>query len=283
MKRLFLLIIFMGFFTTPTFAYCNYQNQCATSPYANPNAGMVFADATGANNFVETFANSLIKNELKKATNQDFEVAIKVFGLNELLQGQFKSLTVSGKDIEIEGFHFSSIKAQTLCPYNRIDINTKPVSIKENLVLGVSAELTAQNLKDTLDYSNYSYQFSKIDVSDLGLSAFRVYSPTIEVKDGKLYFTINATPVGYKPMDISIGANINASKGRLLTSQVEFINMYTGFELTQFSKLLGKYENLNFKFKLIGNKESELQVEDIKINGDKIYLNGTIFIPKTTL
>jgi len=284
LKILILLTILMGVFASPTFAACNYLNRCAESPYKSQNLGQSFANATGANTLVENFAQNIIQSELKKATNQDFQVAIKILGVQELFEGKFKSLTVTGKNIEIEGFHFTSLKVQTLCDFNHVNVNSRPITLKQNMVLAFSTEFSSADLRNTIEYKNYSEEFSKINLSRVGISSFRVYSPTIDIRNGKLYFTINATHIGLnKPMDIAIGADIKALCGRVVTSKIDFVNLYTGFDLTQFSELLSTLNNLNFPVKLGNNQKAEVQIQTINIVGDKIFINGLIFIPKSSI
>lgn len=283
MKKLF-LIIFIAFFAAPTYAACNYMNYCATSPYTVQNPAQAIADATGTTALIENLAKDMIKNELKKATGQNFDVDIKVFGLSELLQGKFKSLTITGNNVEIEGFHFTSIKLQTLCDYNYIDIKSSPIAPRENMVLSVAIEASAADLRNTIEYKDYSSRFSRINLSQIGISSFKVYSPTIDIRGGKLYFTINAKPIGnYPPMDIAIGANLRAQNARIVASQVDFINLYTGFDLTKFSSLLGNITSLTFPVRLIGNKTSEIQIQSVNLVGDRAYINGIVFIPKSSI
>jgi len=281
-KKLILLFVLVFLITTPVFAACDYMNLCPSSPYGKtPSAAKKFADATGATSWVENFAQNLIQTELKKATNQDFQATVKIFGTQELLDGQFKSLEISGKNIEIEGFHFTSLKIQTLCDFNHINISSRPITIKQNMVLAVSAEISGADLRNTIEYKDYSAAVSKTNVTQLGISSFRVYSPTIIIKDNKLYFTINATPKGpYPPMDIAIAANIKAQGGRVVTSRIDYVNLYTGFDLTQLSNLANTLDNLNFPISLKNNQKGEVQIQNINIAGDRIFANGLIFLPK---
>lgn len=282
MKRFFLLVSFILFFTAPVFATCDYLNRCpAYYPNVSSNLAQFFSNATGTTYLAEQFAQNMIKQELAKATNQIFEVNVKAFSLEDLFEGKFKSLTVTGSNIELGGIYLSSLKIQTLCNFNSVDIKSRPIKLRENAVLGVWVEFSAQDLRNSIEYGNHSQEVSKIDLSGLAISSFRVYSPTINIENGKLYFTINAKPMGpYKPMDISIGADIKVQDGNVISSKIDMINLYSGFNLTQFSNSLNPINYLKFPINLSGTQKAEVQIQDVNIVDNRAFLHAMIFIPK---
>jgi len=198
-----------------------------------------------------------------------------------LLGGKFKSLELSGKDVVVQGFHFSSLKLKTMCDFNSVDINSKPIKSRENMVVGVWAELTAADLINTIQYGDYFNKVNSANLTDIGLSSYRVYPNTINVENGKLYFTINAIPIkAYKPFDIAVGADLKVQNGNMVTSKIDLINLYTGFDLTQFSDFLAAINNWRFPLSLTGKDLSELQIQNIHIEGNRIFIDAVIIIPK---
>lgn len=283
MTKIILIVSLIIFCTLPTFASCNYMEYCPARKINNPSQiGDFFSDKTGANFLAEQFVNNLIKNELKKYTNQDFNVDLKAFSLNDLLSGDFKSLTITGSNLSIQGIHISSLKIQTLCDFNSIDIKQNPVKLKENMVLGVWAEFSAEDLRNTFSNEIYAKGFNKADLSPIGLHSCKIYPSTIGIADRKLYFTINALPVWkYSPFDIAICADVMVRDGKVIKSQINLINLFTGFDLTKFSNWLNPIQYMNFPLNLL-NTTARVQIQDINISEDnKIFLNGVIFIPKS--
>ena len=278
MKRLILSAILMISFATPTLAYCNYPAYCAPVPYSLANT----SDIMGSTELVEKFAQSMIKNVIRMYTNQDSFVEVKLFNLQELLNGKFKSLLVMVNNIEIGGIHLSAARVQTLCEFNHIDIKSRPARMVENSVVAVAAEASASDLRNTIEYKNFSDKFSRLNLSELGIASFRVYSQTIDVRDGKLYFTINAKQIGStQPIDIAVRADIKAQGGRIITAQVDFINLNTSFDLLRSTSLLNGINDLNFPVTSKNKKIAEVQVQSLNLSGDKIYINGIILLPKT--
>lgn len=281
-NKLILLISLIAFSIAPSFAACDYINRCpASNSNISSSASQFLSNATGSTFFAEQFAQNIIASELKKATGQNFEVTLKAFSIEDLLKGVFKSLTITGNNIVVQGFHFSSIKIQTMCGFNSVDINSKPIKIRENMVLDFTVELSGSDIKNTVEYGDYLNIINKADLSSIGIISFKLLPSTISVENNKLYFTINATPhPPYKPLDISISADIKVQDERLVSSKIEFINLYTGFELSQYTDLINSLNNLIFPISIFGNDKSEVQIKNINIVGSKIFINGMVFIPK---
>jgi len=277
----------MVLFAAPASAVCNYLDNCPTLPSnLASRASQFFSNATGTNFVLENFVQGTISRELEKYTKQKFNVDVKLFGLKELLEGKFKSITISANNVAIEGIHFSSLKIQTLCGFNQVNLNSKPIKPKENLVIGIWAEFSENDLRQSIEYKDYSQAVSKIDLSEIGISAFSVYSQTINIENNKLYFTINATPTGpYKPMNIDIAANLKVQDAQIKTSQFNFINLYSGFDLTKTANLFNSLNNLIFPIDLYGKNQakSQLQIMNLEIRDNRIFVDGIVFIPKSSV
>jgi hypothetical protein len=277
MKKL-ILILFILIFAKPVFATCRYENFCPQNPKTSSDFEQVLSQASGSNFVAEQFVNNYIKQELKKATEQDFNVDIKAFSVSDLLAGKFRSLSVGGQNIKLQGFYFSSLQLSTVCQFNYIDFKTqKP---KENMVLNFKTEISGEDLKNSFKYGGYAQQFNSTDFSPLGLSSCRIYPDTISISGGRIFFTINSAPYGnYKPFDISVAADINVAEGKVITSQISFINIYAGFDLTKFSNWLNPKQYMSFPTNILGNN-AQVHIQDIKLVGDRAYVNAFIIIPK---
>lgn len=281
-KRMILLTFLIVSFAMPTNAACDYLNMCPVyrENLTSKTAGF-FSKATGSNFLAEQIAQNLIESELKKATGQNFRAKITATTAGDLIGGKFKSLEITGKDIVLNGVYLSSVTIKTLCDYNSIDIGAKPTKFRENTVLDISTEISTEDLRNTIEYGGYGAKISRANLSDIGMATFTPYSSTIEIKDSKLYFSGNAVPTGpFLPLDIYVGADVRVNQGKIETSRIEIINLYTEFDLTSVANFVQNLNNLNYTIDLLGNTQSKLQIQNINILGNKIFLNGTIFIPK---
>lgn len=273
MKKIYIITCLMLLLSTRAFAACDYMNRCPEAPS--------FSKMLQTPPFIESFAQNIVKTQLKNATGLDFDVLLKSFTIADLFNGKFSSLTLSGKNIIIQGFHFSSLTIRTLCPFNSIDINSRPIKTRENMVVGVWAEVSAADLINTISYGDYLSKANSANLSKLGIASYNIYPSTINVENGKLYFTIYATPIGpYKPLDISVEADLHAKDGNIVASKINLVNLYTGFDLTQFSDFLSAINNLRFPIDLGTREKSEVQIKNIHIVGSRIFIDAMIFVPK---
>lgn len=284
MKKLILVLSFIVFFASPTFANCNYLGKCPQySPNKIEKASQFFSNTFGTTSLAENFAKNVIEKELKQATNQDFNVDIQAFSLSELIEGKFKSLSIIGNNIVLEGLHLSSLKIQTLCDFNHIDIRKKPLKLKENMVLGFWAEISDEDLRNTLQTKAYLDKLSHISLYDVGIASYEIYPSTININDGNIYATIK----GYirnqiLPVDIATAFNINVKDEKVITSKMSFINLFSKFDMSKYTNSISPTKYMNFPINLYGNQEAEVQIVDLSISGNKILLHGMIFLPKTS-
>lgn len=285
MKKIVILFITLISLISPGFAYCDYMGMCPQlTPEISSSTAQMLSNATGSNFLTEQIVQGIFKNELKKYTGNDFEVTIKALAVNDLLNGKFKSLEIKGNNVAISGIHFSSIKLKTLCPYNHININSKPITVKQNAVIGLWAEMNAQDIIQSLSYQDYLNEVNKIDLSEVGINAFKVHPETIKIENNKLYFTISAKSSGwYKFVDIPVVATIKVQSGNILSSRFEFLNLDTGFDVTSLPKLNGSLNNLQFELPIFGKNlpQAKIQILDIIFSGNKIYFYAMGLIPRT--
>ena len=78
---------------------------------------------------------SAIERALKKEINSKFDVKIQNFYGVSLLGGNFGNVNVKSDNIFYNGFYFSSFNAQTVCPYNSVDVSNDSVVFRENMIL----------------------------------------------------------------------------------------------------------------------------------------------------
>lgn len=283
MKKLVLLLSLILISTNAAFASGNYYNRCPQpqNQQKASSAARFLSNASGSTFIAEQIGQSVIKKELKKATGADFNVDLKAFSASDLLNGTFKSLNITGKNVIIDGNYISSINAQTLYDYNSVNYKSNPMKFNQNMGLNVSLELTDSDLKNTLIHGGVLDGLNKINLSGFGITFFKIDNSTIEIKDGKLYFTINASAFGIpRPFDVVVCADIKIENGKIVTSKIDLINLFTVFNLGDYTYLLNKLDPLTYTVDLLGNPKTELNIQKFQIVGDRIFLNGIVFFPK---
>lgn len=285
MKRLVLILGLMIFCSTQAYALCDYSTMCPANPYDLSSRGcQITSRITGMTFLAEKIAQCIIRGQLKKATKEKFKVEMKSYSANDLLYGRFKSLKISGKNLEIDGVYLTSLEARTLCDFNYVELDKNSIKFKENMVMGFSTEISNPDLKKTIQSGGYLDMINKVNLSCFGITFFKLDSADVQVKNNKLYFTIKVTsPMSEKPLNIAIRSDLKVEEGRIVVTKIDFMNLYTVIDLSKITYLLNAINPLTLSIDVLNNKNSKMSVQDINIIDDKIVIKGSIFIPKNTV
>ncbi|MFA7659513.1 MAG: LmeA family phospholipid-binding protein [Candidatus Gastranaerophilaceae bacterium] len=284
MKKLVLIFVLMVFCSTQAFAVCDYSAMCASKAYDLSSRGcQVTSRVTGMTFLAEKIAQSIIKRELRKETKEKFNVEMKSYSANDLLHGRFKSLKISGKNLEIDGVYLSSFEAKTLCDFNYVELNKKTLKFRENMAMEFSIVISDTDLRKTIQSVGYLDMLNKVNLSGMGITFFKLSGADVRLKNNKLYFTIKVTsPISAKPLDIVVRSDLKVEDGNIVMTKVDFANLFTVIDLSKAAYLLNALNPLTFSTEILNNKNSEMSVKSVDIIGDKVFIKGTVFIPKNT-
>lgn len=282
MKKLVLVIGLMIFCSSQVFAACDYSYMCPSQPYDLSSKGcQLTSKFTGMTFLAEKIAQSIIKKELKKATKEKFKVELKSYSANDLVHGRFKSLKISGKNLDIEGVYLSSLEIATLCDFNYIELGKNSIKFKENMVFGFSTEISNADLKKTIQSSGYLDMLNKTNLSAFGITFFKLEGADVQIRNNKLCFTIKVTtPMSTNPIPIMVRSNLKVEEGNIVLTKIDLANPFTVIDLSKATYLLNAINPLTFSIDILNNKNSKMSVEDVDIAGNKIIIKGNIFIPK---
>lgn len=286
MKKLVLIVgivlSLLLFYSEKSFAACDYSYKCAPQAYDLTSKKSQFVSKiTGMNFLAEKIAQIIIKGQLKKATKEHFKVEIKSYSASDLLQGRFKSLEISGKNLEIDGAYLSSLNIKTLCDFNYIELNQKSIKFKENMVMGFSTEISNTDLNKTINSSGYLDMLNKTNLSAFGITFFKLEGADVQIKNNKLYFTIKVTsPISSKPLPVTVSSDLKVEDGDIVMTKLHFVNICTVMDLSKIAYIINAINPLTFSMNILNNKDSKMRIQNVDIIGDKIIIKGDIFIPK---
>lgn len=284
MKNFLLLLSLIVFFEIPTFANCNYVGFCA--PYAynlSSKRGQTISMRLGATSLSEKIAQFKIREELKKATKQNFNVSVKSYSLQDLLRGRFKSITISGKNLNIKGAYLTSLDLKTLCDFNYVQFDKNPIKFKENMIIGFTTTISDEDLLKTMQSSGYLDKLNCVNVHGCGITFFKLSGAGVDIKNNKLYFKIKVTSqlLLEKPLDIEMSTDLNAKNGRIVLTKIDLKNVVKGVDLSKVANQLNSINPLTFSLDVLENKNTKMCINNVKIIKNKIIINGNIFIPKS--
>lgn len=289
MKKTHILLILLAIYATvivsvAAFANCNYLNYCPKQILkSKSNVGQIVSLRTGATFLSEKIAQARIKYELKKATKQNFTVSVKTFSILDLLQGRLKSITISGKNINVNGVYLTSIELKTLCDYNHVQFNKKPIRFKENMVVGFSTVIADTDLMKTMESSGYLNKLNCVNVHGCGITFFKLSGAGVNIQKNKLNLKIKITSqlLLEKPLDVNLSTDLKAENGRIVLTKINLGNLAKGVDLSNVANQINKINPLTFSLNILENKNTKMCIQTAKIDGNTIKVSGNIFIPRT--
>lgn len=283
MKKI-LILIFVLFITSPAFAVCNYTNRCAPKAYdLSSRGGQIFSTASGMTFASEQLAQFIIGKELKKATKESFKVRVKSYSAMDLAHGRFKSMVISGKNLDIDGIYLSSLSLKTLCDFNYVDLSSKDIKFKENIVMGFSTEISETDLRKTMQSSGYLDMLKNINLSAFGVTFFKITGADVKINNNKLYMIVKISSQLFltkAPTDVIVGTDIKVEEGRIVLTKIDLVNLFTRIDLSKMTYLLNAINPLTFTTDILNNKKTQTSIQSVDIIGNKILIGGQIFIPK---
>lgn len=286
MKKILLLISFITFTVIPSFASCNYESFCAPHAYdLSSQKGQLISMRLGATSLSEKIAQFRIEKALKKITKQKFDVSVKSYSIQDLLQGRFKSITISGKNLNFNGVYLTSLKLKTLCDFNYVQFDENPMKFKENMIIGFSTVISDEDLRKTMKSSGYLDKLNCVNVQGCGITFFKLSGAGVDIKNNKLWFKVRVTSqlLLEKPLDVQMSTDLNAKNGRIVLTKIDLKNVVKNVDLSKVANQLNSINPLTFSLEILENKNSKMCINNVKIVGNKILINGNIFISKTEM
>ena len=270
----------------PAFAVCDYSNFCHEQAYdLSSKMGQAISRGTGATFLAETVAQSIIKKELKNATKQNFNVSVKSYSFKDLYQGRFKSMKISGNNLDIEGVYLTSLELKTLCSFNYIERYGDSIKFKENMAMGFSTEISDVDLTKTMKTKGYLDKLNCVNVEGCGVTFFKLSGASVNIKNNKLYFKVRVTSQLFlvKPLDLVIATDLKVEDGRIVLTKIDFGKLPKGIDLSKVAYNLNAMNPLAFSIDVLENENTKMCIKNVNIVGDRIIVNGDVLIPKNTV
>lgn len=281
MKKFLLVLGLVIFISTPVFAVCDYSQMCAQPYDLSSKGARVTSNITGMTFLADRIADFIIKGQLKKATKEKFKVDMQSFSVSDLKNGRFKSLKISGKNLDIDGTYITRLEAHTLCDFNYVQLDKKSIKFKENMVMAFSTEVSSADLQKTVKSTGYLEKLNSTNLSAFGITFFKLEGADVQIKNNKLYFTIKVTtPLSSTPIPVVVRSGVKVEEGNIVLTKLDFVNPFSVIDLSKATYLLNAINPLTFSIDILNNKDSKIKIQTVDIVGDKIMVNGMIFIPK---
>ncbi|MBQ8847511.1 MAG: hypothetical protein IJ003_01035 [Candidatus Gastranaerophilales bacterium] len=285
-KIILLLILFNLSFCAKAYDYSSF---CAPEPISKNISGNILS-LIGLNFLSKNIIESQITHAVKKELNSKIKINLDNFYGVNILSGKFKSLEATSKEFNFDGFYFSNLKVNTVCPYNYVSIKNKELVFMENMALKYSTEITQDNIDKIINSSFYQNLIDKMNSNKIISKAIKIQNSNIQIKDNDLILDYKIVPSEktdllssiiknyIKPANIKINANLKANNGK-----VELCNLSLNSKTNKYndlSSIINLLNPLSYNLDINKSNKGELKVENVEIKDNKIYLDGIVLIKK---
>lgn len=262
----------------------NVENYCPKAPYnLTSSGGAAIAKYSGANFLTQKLIEKIIQKELNKELNTNFDVELKQFSNNNLLNGKFHSLSVLGHDVNRKGLFFSTVSAQTICGYNHVKYENNSLYFLENMVVKFSARMTENDLNKILNSNEYVNYLKNLKFKANNYVLAEITNVQAKIKDNKLVLKTDVLMpfiFGSQSHSINITTGLNVENGKINFSNIKTNNSMLDLLLQNSDAFLDKINPFVYKVQSKEKYDIMLNVENVKIENNEIFITGAIVIPK---
>ncbi|MBP3820408.1 hypothetical protein J6G99_02040 [bacterium] len=280
MIKKFLLIVGMLFVSVSAFgANCEYT---CVEPHDLNNGLRTFVSKVSGLNFIGTkIGESILKKSISKVVQSDknLKVNIDSYSARDLKRGIFKSMTISGENVNIEGIYLSYFELKTLCEFNYVEYDKKgDLKFKEDLPMSFDIKMTADDINNSMKSDRYQKVIN--DVNKLGFGGIRVSSTSVSIRGNKFYYVVNIAIPFVKEKKIEITADINVKNGKIDFENTRLTSSSFKLDLKKIDFIMNYLNPLDFSVYIFDNKDAKVYIKNIAIKNNVITTDGIIVVQK---
>lgn len=279
--HIFIFAAIAALFSSPFAKADPDQGFCPSTPYPVSNGfTQGLQTVTGMNFIAEQFAQSQIKNQLKKIAKGDFDVDIDTYSATDLISGKFKGFDIKGRNVVINGTHISSLEAKSLCDFIYLDYNHNPIVPIAPLYMEIKGTITENDINKTLTSQKFQEEFSKIRV-DIGIGELNIaefHNTKLHIVDDKIYINSDVHLGGmpkFMNIPVRISTGLRAAGNKIRLTDFEVVNGNLGLMGNFLQMLSPTILNLdNFT-----QNGTNINIKTLNVKDNRIDVEGTVWMP----
>lgn len=258
-------------------ADCNYK--CVQPYNMSGKLSTFFSTITGMNFTRTKISEAVLKKTISKSVNGKLKVDIDSFSGRDLAHGIFKSLTISGKDINIEGIQLSSLELKSLCEFNYIKYDNKGnLTFKEDFPMSFKVQMSADDLNKTMQSENYKNALNK--VNKYAFAGIKISSTESSIRGNKFYYTMYIDVPFVKKQKIELAADLKVTDGKINLKNTRLTSNSKTLDLNKVDSLMKHINPLDFSVNIFDNRNAKISVKNVAIKNNIIIADGLVIIPK---
>jgi len=280
MKKIILLLGVLVLGSAVFAADCTYS---CVEPYdKSGKISSFFSKITGMNYTRTKVTEGILKKLISKTVQGDknLKVDLNSYSAKDLSNGIFKSLKISGKDVNIGGVYLSEFELKSLCDFNYIQYDKKGnLTFKEDFPAYYALRMNADDINKTMQSSRYQKIIN--DVNRLGFAGVKVSSAQVDIRGNKFYYIINISiPFIKAEKKIELTADLNVENGKIDFENTRLASNSFNFDLKKAKYLMNYLNPLDFSVNIFDNKNAKITIKNISVKNNEIHADGLAIVPK---
>lgn len=280
MKKIVLLLGLMMIASTSAMAAeCNYR---CVEPYdMNNKFSSFFSSITGLNFAKTQISEAVMKKAVSKTIKGDKNLKIDLdsYSAKDLNNGIFKSLSMSAKNINIDGVYLSSVEMRSLCDFNYVKYDKKGnLTFKEDFPISFAFEMSSDDINNTMKSEKYQKVIN--DINKLSFAGIKVSSTSASIRGNKFYYVINIAIPFLKEKKVEITADLKVKNGKIDFENTRLSSNSFNLDLKKIDFLMDYLNPLDFSVNIFDNKQAKVYINNIAIKNNVIVTDGIAVIPK---
>ena len=244
------------------------------------------ANATGSNLLAQQVAQSLIKRQLKKESGEKFKVKVSSYSLADLKAGRFKSLDISGENLDLDGVYVSYMDFKTLCDFNYIvfDKSTNSMFFKEAFPMSYSIVMDENDLNKTMNSSSYAKLINEANKLGSALNLFKINDTHVKIHNNQFFYIFDySLPFLGGRYNMVVEADLKVVDGNIEFKNTKIASKNFSIDISQMAKVLNYLNPLEFSLNILENNNTTMSVRNISLSNNAINVNGTVIVDKNTV
>lgn len=278
------IVLLLGFLLlTSSVAYSQECKYTCVLPYDMNNKFSTFiSKITGLNYRKTEISESVIKKSASKIVQGDKNLKVNIgsYSSGDLSKGIFKSMTISGNNVNIDGIHLSYFELKSLCEFNYVKYDKKGnLNFKEDFPMSYAVKMSADDINKTMKSEKYQKVIEK--VNKRSFAGIKVSSTEADIRSNKFYYIIYVSlPLIKNPKKLEVTADLNVENGKIDFKNTRLASNSFNIDLNKVDFLMDYLNPLDFSVNIFDNKDAKVYIENISIKNNVINTDGVIIIPK---
>lgn len=249
---------------------------CYNCQEITPTKGNAFEKVTGIDFIERKGTEAIIEKYMRYTLKSKIHFYLDATSAKALRNGEFKSFTASAKKIQVDDISISDFEAKSVCPYNKFLMEKDYIGFPYDIPVSFSATLTNDDMNYMFKRMEQQNPNSlRVPLGKITLAKVSDLTWKSENSKARISFKIITPVVDTK---VTYTTSFNLVNGQLVLNNTKS-NLNAQMQ-KNVNRFLSKFNPFTQAVELAKDAQGQLEITDILMKDDKIYVKGVFLIPR---